>query len=355
MNSAESGAYLVERAGLAGMGVEVGATAGLGGVIGALETVFEVLVPLTGGSTCCAVALMNRARFGRRKVGGSVALGVRMSNKDLLSVLLNMPQNEYMERWRKLHGRRLDHEERARKKAAREGHKASEDAQKLTGLRAKLYQKKRHHEKIQMKKQIKAHEERNVKSSAPSEPSSTPLPQYLLDRSNPTNAKALSSAIKNKRAEKAAKFSVPLPKVRGIAEEEMFKVVKTGKKTAKKGWKRMITKPTFVGPDFTRRPVKYERFIRPMGLRYKKANVTHPELGVTVQLPIISVKKNPQNPMYTQLGVLTRGTIVEVNVSDLGLTTAGGKIVWGRWAQIKGALLGRKVAMTHGVKAFDLG
>lgn len=36
----------------------------------------------------------------------------------------------------------------------------------------------------------------------------------------------------------------------------------------------MITKPTFVGPDFTRRPVKYERFIRPMGLRYKKANVT---------------------------------------------------------------------------------
>ena len=96
-----------------------------------------------------------------------------------------------------------------------------------------------------MKKQIKAHEERNVKSSEPAEPSSTPLPQYLLDRSQPTNAKALSSAIKNKRAEKAAKFSVPLPKVRGIAEEEMFKVVKTGKKTAKKGWKRMITKPTF--------------------------------------------------------------------------------------------------------------
>jgi ribosome biogenesis protein NSA2 len=145
-----------------------------------------------------------------------------------------------MDRWRKLHGRRLDHEERVRKREAREGHKASEDAQKLTGLRAKLYQKKRHHEKIQMKKQIKAHEERNVKSSAPSEPSSTPLPQYLLDRSNPTTAKALSSAIKNKRKEAATKFSVPLPKVRGIAEEETFKVVKTGKKTAKKGWKRMM-------------------------------------------------------------------------------------------------------------------
>lgn len=60
----------------------------------------------------------------------------------------------------------------------------------------------------------------------------------------------------------------------------------------------------------------------------------HPELGVTVQLPIISVKKNPQNPMYTQLGVLTKGTVIEVNVSELGLVTTGGKVVWGRYAQI---------------------
>jgi ribosome biogenesis protein NSA2 len=181
-----------------------------------------------------------------------------------------------------------------------------------------------------MKKTIKAHEVRNIKSSEAAEPSSLPLPQYLLDRSLEKNAKGLSSAIKQKRSEKAARFSVPLPKVRGISEEEIFKVIKTGKKTVKKSWKRMITKPTFVGTGFTRRPVKYERFIRPMGLRYKKANVTHPELAVTVQLPIISLKKNPQSPMYTQLGVLTKGTIIEVNVSDLGLVTAGGKVVWGR-------------------------
>lgn len=186
-----------------------------------------------------------------------------------------------------------------------------------------------------MKKQIKAQEERNVKSTAPAENPANPIPQYLLDRNNTSNAKALSSAIKSKRAEKAAKYAVPLPKVKGISEEEMFKVVKTGKKTAKKSWKRMITKPTFVGPDFTRRPVKYERFIRPMGLRYKKCNVTHPELGVTVQLPILGVKKNPQNPMYTQLGVLTKGTVIEVNVSELGLVTTGGKVVWGKWAQVR--------------------
>jgi ribosome biogenesis protein NSA2 len=111
-----------------------------------------------------------------------------------------------------------------------------------------MYAEKRRKEKIQMKQQIRAHEQRNVKNSEPAEPSTEPLPQYLLDRSNETNAKALSSAIKQKRNEKAARFSVPLPKVKGISEEEMFSVVKTGKKTHKKSWKRMITKPTFVGP-----------------------------------------------------------------------------------------------------------
>jgi len=93
----------------------------------------------------------------------------------------------------------LDHDERKRKRIAREGHDASEKAQNYRGLRAKLYQAKRHKEKIQMKKAIRAKEESNVKSAAPAEPSSEPLPQYLLDRSNPSNAKALSSAIKNKR------------------------------------------------------------------------------------------------------------------------------------------------------------
>ncbi len=71
-----------------------------------------------------------------------------------------------------------------------------------------------------------------------------------------------------------------------------------------------------------------------MGLRYKKAHVTHPELKVTVQLPIISVKKNPNNPLSTQLGVLSKGTVIEVDVSDLGLVTASGKVVWARYAQI---------------------
>jgi ribosomal protein S8E len=31
-----------------------------------------------------------------------------------------------------------------------------------------------------------------------------------------------------------------------------------------------------------------------------------------------------------QMGVITKGTIIEVNVSELGLVTPGGKVVWGK-------------------------
>ncbi len=50
-----------------------------------------------------------------------------------------------------------------------------------------------------------------------------------------------------------------------MAEDEMFKVMRSGKRQ-KKQWKRMVTKPTFVGAGFTRKPPKYERFIRPSGV-----------------------------------------------------------------------------------------
>ncbi|OLL23133.1 Ribosome biogenesis protein nsa2 [Neolecta irregularis DAH-3] len=244
-----------------------------------------------------------------------------------------MPQNEHIELFQKRHGKRFDHAERQRKKLARESHKISLKAQRLTGIKAKMFAKKRHTEKIQMKKQIKQHEERSVKQRDTGEVPGGAVPAYLLDRQGEKQAKILSSMVKAKRKEKAARWAVPLPKVRGIAEDEMFKVVKTGKSKTKQ-WKRMISKATFVGEGFTRRPPKYERFIRPSALRYKKVNVTHPELAVTMQFPILGVKKNPQNPMYTQLGVLTKGTIIEVNVSEMGLVTAGGKVIWGKYAQI---------------------
>lgn len=243
-----------------------------------------------------------------------------------------MPQNEYIEESIRKFGRRLNHEEKKRKKQAREAHEISQYAQKAHGLKAKLFNKKRHAEKIQMKKTMKLHEQKSVEKKV-EQVKEGAVPTYLLDREQQSRAKVLSNMIKQKRKEKAGKWDVPIPKVRGIAEEEMFKVIKSGKR-GKKQWKRMITKPTFVGEGFTRKPPKFERFIRPMGLRYKKAHVTHPELKATFHLPIIGVKKNPNSPLYTQLGVLTKGTVIEVNVSELGLVTQTGKVVWGKYAQV---------------------
>lgn len=155
-----------------------------------------------------------------------------------------------------------------------------------------------------------------------------PFLTHQVDR-----AKVLSNTVKQKRKEKAGKWEVPLPKVRPVAEDEMFKVLRSGKRQ-KKEWKRMVTKVTFVPPGFTRKPPKYERFIRPTGLRMSKAHVTHPELKATFQLEIIGVKKNPNGHAYSSLGVITKGTIIEVNVSELGLVTPGGKVVWGKYAQV---------------------
>lgn len=37
---------------------------------------------------------------------------------------------------------------------------------------------------------------------------------------------------------------------------------------------------------------------------------------------------------YTSLGVITKGTILEVNVSELGMVTPNGKVVFGKYAQV---------------------
>ena len=140
--------------------------------------------------------------------------------------------------------------------------------------------------------------------------------------------------IKQKRKEKAGKWAVPVPKVRAMTEDEMFKIMRTGKRK-KKCWKRIVNKMTFVGDYFTRKNPKYERYIRPSSLRVKKAHVTHPELKTTFCLDIVSVKKNPQSALYTSLGVITKGCIIEVNVSELGLVTQTGKVVWAKYAQVK--------------------
>jgi ribosome biogenesis protein NSA2 len=72
--------------------------------------------------------------------------------------------------------------------------------------------------------------------------------------------------------------------VKAVSEAEVFRVVQSGKRRSKqlnfslinnkllmleKAWKRLVTKPCFVGEGFTRKPPKFERFIRPMVKKIK--------------------------------------------------------------------------------------
>ena len=232
-----------------------------------------------------------------------------------------------------MHGIRLDAEERERKREARKVHKVSTFAQKSHGLRAKLFNQKRYKEKVTMKKTINSVQEGEKLGRGKSEESDTAIPAYLMDREGVSRSKVLSNTVKQKRKEKAGKWTVPIPKVKAITDDEMFRQMRTGRKQ-KKSWKRLITKVTFVGDTYTRKAPKFERFIRPTGLRFKKAHVTHPELKTTFCLDIIGVKKNPSSPLYTNLGVVTKGAVLEVNVSELGLVTQSGKVVWGKYAQV---------------------
>merc|ERR1719388_23719 len=136
-----------------------------------------------------------------------------------------------MEQHRKREGRRLDHEERERKKEARSAHKKARFAKKVLGIKAKLHAKQRHAEKVQMKKLIKQHEEGQGKKKEEGA-----MPAYLLDREEQARTKVLANTIKQKRQEKAGRWQVPLPKVRPIAEDEMFRVLRSGKRR-KKQWK----------------------------------------------------------------------------------------------------------------------
>ncbi|KAK1331967.1 hypothetical protein QTO34_007644 [Cnephaeus nilssonii] len=122
--------------------------------------------------------------------------------------------------------------------------------------------------------------------------------------------------IKQKQRVEAGKGEVPLPNVHAQGKTEVLKVTRAEtitrtRKRKKNAWKKMVTE-VLCWRRLTQNPPKYGRCIRPMGLRFKKAHVTHPEPKATFCLPILSVKKNPSSPLYTTLGVITKGTVNKV-------------------------------------------
>ncbi|KAL5709121.1 Ribosome biogenesis protein [Ranunculus cassubicifolius] len=224
-----------------------------------------------------------------------------------------MPQGDYIELHQKRNGYRLDHTERKRKREAREVHNRSKKARKFQPP----YEDKA---LVLLTTLRKADYERMTVSQLSMTCSSlTDLPLLSPSFTKPSNTlRFLSNPLANDFIYSFL-MKITKRKVRFLSTKQ---------------WKRMVTKVTFVGPSFTRKPPKYERFIRPTGLRFTKAHITHPELKCTFNLEIIGIKKNPNGPMYTSLGVITKGTIIEVNVSELGLVTPAGKVVWGKYAQV---------------------
>ena len=68
-----------------------------------------------------------------------------------------MPQNDDIDLHRKRFGQRFDADEKRRKKEARKTKVISKKAQTLRGLKAKIFNKERFKQKVQMKKTIKEH------------------------------------------------------------------------------------------------------------------------------------------------------------------------------------------------------
>ncbi|KAL7603115.1 hypothetical protein Lser_V15G18834 [Lactuca serriola] len=105
-----------------------------------------------------------------------------------------------------------------------------------------MFAKKRYAEKVQMKKTLTCMKNHQVDARWMMMFRKVLfLPIFLIVK--PQHVQ--SNTVKQKRKEKAGKWDVPLPKVRPVAEDEMFKVIRAGKRETKQ-WKRMITKVTFV-------------------------------------------------------------------------------------------------------------
>lgn len=241
-----------------------------------------------------------------------------------------MPQNEYMEIFRNSYGQRMDYHYRKAKKSRRENYKDTKKAHSIFGIKAKIFAKKSLIAKKNENKISQTLRETGIKNRKFNQKDA--MPAFLLERDQLHN-KPLTRLFKQKRLDKQGKWTVPINNVNPYANEDIH-IDNESMQDCKKKGKKIVTKVTFTHPSLPRKLPKYEKFIRPTGLRMSKANVTHPQLMATFQLEILKVNVNPQGRIYTGLGIITKGTILEVNVSEIGLVTSCGNIIRGKYAQV---------------------
>ena len=124
-----------------------------------------------------------------------------------------MPQNNHIEVCLRRYGQRFDYDETKRKRGARLQKTKASKAKTLIGLPAKRYAEKMRKEKITMKKTIALHEQSDKQKRQKEGIPQNAVPAYLLERDHVDRSKILSNSVKQKRKEKAGRWSVPLPKV----------------------------------------------------------------------------------------------------------------------------------------------
>lgn len=73
--------------------------------------------------------------------------------------------------------------------------KIAKKAKKLRGIKAKIFHKERYKEKVNIKKAIKAHQEKDATSKVKKN-NETPVPTYLMDRETTNSNKILSNMVK---------------------------------------------------------------------------------------------------------------------------------------------------------------
>lgn len=82
-----------------------------------------------------------------------------------------------------------------RKKESRMHKKIAKKSKKLRGIKAKIFHKERYKEKVNMRKAIKAHQEKDA-TTKKTKKDEVPVPAFLMDREGTNSNKILSNMVK---------------------------------------------------------------------------------------------------------------------------------------------------------------
>ncbi|CAM9193878.1 unnamed protein product, partial [Lampetra planeri] len=196
---------------------------------------------------------------------------------------------------------------RSARRRGREAHERARKAKKLIGLKAKLYNKERHKEKIQIKKTIKMHEQRMAKQK---DEDKTPKGRGARLSPGPRGPVQGQSSVQHDQAEAQGEGGqVGRPAAQGAAPRGRRRC--SAWSADRQDAAQVVEAPRHQGLLRGRRLHPQAAQVRalhpPHGIALQEGPRDPPRVEGHFCLPILGVKKNPSSPMYTSLGVITKG------------------------------------------------